>query len=112
MIDSKMTPDDTYDSRRAEALVEMLRALAQRIMDLDRGGEGGGGGGLLGESSALLKAMGDIRSELFRYEVRHTFDSPEVAEHRRIVSEAARGWSPDAETEGGEEDPWRKPDDR
>lgn len=101
-----MTPDDSYDPRRAEQLVEMLRALAQRIIDLDRAG------GLLGESSALLRAMGDIRSELFRYEVRQTFDTPEVAEHRRIVNEAAHGWSPDAEPEGDEEDPWRKPDDR
>ena len=101
-----MTPDDTYDPARAEQLVEMLRALARRIMDLDHEG------GLLGESSALLRAMGDIRSELFRYEVRQTFDEPEVAEHRRIVDDAARGWSPDAETDGDEEDPWRKPDGR
>ena len=98
------TPDETYDPKRAEQLVEMLRALALRIMDLDRQG------GLLGESSALLRAMGDIRSELFRYEVRQTFDTPEVAEHRRIVEDAALGWSPDAETGSDEEDPWRKPD--
>ena len=101
-----MTPDETYDPGRAEQLVEMLRALARRIMDLDHAG------GLLGESSALLRAMGDIRSELFRYEVRQTFDTPEVAEHRRIVDDAARGWSPDAETGGDEEDPWRTPGDR
>ncbi len=94
-----MTPDETYDPRRAEQLVEMLRALARRIMDLDRGG------GLLGESSALLRVMGDIRSELFRYEVRQTFDTPEVAEHRRIVDDAARGWSPDADPGTDEEDP-------
>lgn len=99
-----MRQDDTYDPRRAAQLVEMLRALAERIMDLDRRG------GLLGESSALLRAMGDIRSELFHYEVRQTFDSPEVAEHRRIVEDAARGWSPDSEGEGNEEEPWRKPD--
>jgi hypothetical protein len=101
-----VTPDDTYDPRRAEQLIEMLRALARRILDLD------GRGTLLGESSALLRAMGDIRSELFRYEVRQTFDSPEAAEHRRIVEEAAREWSPDAEPGPDEEDPWRKPDDR
>ena len=101
-----MTPDETYDPRRAEQLVEMLRALARRIQDLDRAG------GLLGESSALLRAMGDIRSELFRYEVRQTFDTPEAAEHRRIVDDAARGWSAEADTGGDEEDPWRTPDDR
>jgi hypothetical protein len=99
-----MPHDETYDPERARRLVEMLRALAERIMDLDRQGS------LLGESSALLRAMGDIRSELFRYEVRQTFDSPEVAEHRRIVEDAARGWSPDSDPEGNEEEPWRKPD--
>ena len=101
-----MTPDETYDPRRAEQLVPMLRALARRIVDLDRAG------GLLGESSALLRAMGDIRSELFRYEVRQTFETPEAAERRRIVEDAARGWSPDADNGTDEEDSWRKPDGR
>ena len=101
-----MPHDETYDPERARKLVEMLRALAERIMALDRQG------GLLGESSALLKALGDIRSELFHYEVRQTFDSPEVAEHRRIVEDAGRGWSPDTDSEGNEEEPWRKPDGR
>ena len=58
-----MAADETYDPERARKLVEMLRALADRIRELDRQGD------LLGESSALLRAMGDIRSELFRYEV-------------------------------------------
>jgi len=93
-----VAPDDTYDPRRAEKLVEMLRALAERIVALD------GEGRLLGESSSLLRALGDIRSELFTYEVRHTFDAPEVAEHRRIVEDAARGWSPDGDQEPDEED--------
>ena len=34
--------------------------------------------------------MGDARSELFHYEVRCTYDTPEVAESRRIVDEARR----------------------
>ena len=101
-----MSADETYDPERAGKLVEMLRALADRIRELDRQG------GLLGESSALLRAMGDIRSELFHYEVRQTFDSPEVAEHRRIVEDAARGWSPDSDPGGNEEGPWPKPDGR
>ena len=101
-----MTPDDSYDPRRAEKLVEMLRALAQRIMALDAEGR------LLGDSSALLRELGDIRSELFHYEVRLTFDSPEVAEHGRIVEEAGRDWSPETDTGPDEEEPWRKPDDR
>jgi hypothetical protein len=93
-----VTPDETYDPRRPEQLAEMLRALARRILDLDAEGR------LLEESSALLRALGDIRSELFRYEVRLTFDTPEVAEHRRIVADAAQGWSPAADPEADEED--------
>ncbi len=101
-----MSPDDTYDPKRAEQLVEMIRALAARIMALDAEGR------LLGESSSLLKELGDLRSELFRYEVRQTFDTPEEAEHRRIVEEAEGGWSPDTDTDAGEEKPWQTPDDR
>jgi hypothetical protein len=101
-----VTPDETYDPKRVEKLVEMLRALAQRIMALDAEGR------LLGDSSALLRELGDIRSELFHYEVRLTFDSPEVAEHRRIVEEAGRDWSPEVDNGPDEEEPWRKPDDR
>jgi hypothetical protein len=101
-----MPNDETYDPQRAEKLVEMLRALAQRIIALD------GDGQLLGDSAALLRALGDIRSELFSYEVRHTFDSPEVAERRRIVEEASRGWKPETDDGPDEEDPWQKPDDR
>jgi len=101
-----VTPDETYDPKRVEKLVEMLRALAQRIMALDAEGR------LLGDSSTLLRELGDIRSELFNYEVRLTFDSPETAEHRRIVEEAGRDWSPEADNGPDEEEPWRKPDDR
>jgi len=101
-----VTPDETYDPKRVEKLVEMLRALAQRIMALDAEGR------LLGDSSALLRELGDIRSELFHYEVRLTFDSPEVAEHRRIVEEAEGDWSPESDNGPEEEEPWRKPDDR
>ena len=54
----------------------------------------------------------DIRSELFNYEVRLTFDSPDVAEHRRIVEEAGGDWSPETDNGPDEEEPWRKPDDR
>ena len=35
-----------------------------------------------------MRLIGDIRSELFHYEVRVTYDTPEVAESRRIVREA------------------------
>ena len=35
----------------------------------------------------LARLIGEIRSELFHYEVRATYDTPEVAESRRIVGE-------------------------
>lgn len=92
--------DETYDPERAERLVQMLRELARRLATLDAEGR------LLAESAQLLRALGDIRSELFRYEVRHTFDTSETAEHRRIVGEASEGWSPDADHESDEEDGW------
>ncbi len=81
--------DETYDPARVEQLRAMLRALAQRIIVLDAEGR------LLDEPGTLLKTLGDLRAELFRYEVRITYDSPEVAEHRRIVGEAQAPWTPD-----------------
>ena len=98
-------PEETYDPARAEKLLEMLRALAQRIMMLDAEGR------LLGETSTLLAELGNIRSELFRYEVRQTFDTPEVAEHRRIVDEASAGWIPRDDANADGEEPWQ-PDGR
>jgi hypothetical protein len=92
--------DETYDPERAERLARMLRELAQRLIALDAEGR------LLSESAQLLRALGDLRSELFLYEVRHTFDSPETAEHRRIVGEASEGWTPDADNDSDEEDGW------
>jgi hypothetical protein len=92
--------DETYDPRHAERLVEMLRELARRIQTLDREGA------LLGEAPQLQRALGDVRAELFRYEVRHTFDTPEIADHRRIVGEAGSGWTPDADPKPDEEDGW------
>ena len=90
--------DETYGPERAERLVKMLRELAQRIVALDAEGR------LLGESPRLMKELGDIRSELFRFEVRSTFETPEQAEHRRIVAEASREWSPDADRDTEEEE--------
>jgi len=90
--------DETYDPRRAERLREMLRQLARRIIALDAQGR------LLGESPQLLRTLGDIRAELFRHEVRHTFDTPETAEHRRIVGEASQGWTPGTDHDNEESD--------
>ncbi len=74
--------EETYDEGRARNLEALLRALALRIEELDREGH------LLEQAGELMKLMGDVRSELFHYEVRITYDTPEVAENRRIVSEA------------------------
>ena len=92
--------DETYGPERAERLVAMLRELTQRLIALDAEGR------LLSDAPALLKALGDLRSELFQYEVRATFDTPEVAEHRRIVGEASQGWTPETEPDRDEEDGW------
>lgn len=94
--------DETYDPERIEQLKDMLRALAQRIILLDAEGR------LLDETPSLLEQLGNVRSELFRYEVRLTYDSPEIAEHRRIVDDATLGWTPgDAEADDAdEEDGW------
>jgi hypothetical protein len=50
--------------------------------------------------------MGDARSEMFHYEVRSTYDTPEVADSRRIVDEAQRTdpFNPD---EPEDDEPWR-----
>jgi len=99
--------EPTYDGQRANRLVELLRALAARISKLETDEE------LLAAGPELLKLMGDARSELFHYEVRSTYDSPEIAESRRIVEEAqkrmeALGFNQstyDHDEEGDE--PWR-----
>lgn len=90
--------EETYGEDRARHLEALLRALAARIRELDQAGT------LLSDPGELLRLMGDIRSELFTYEVRATFDTPEIAEHRRIVAESQSSetiewqrteWTPD-----------------
>jgi hypothetical protein len=76
--------DEIYGDERAKRLVELLRALAARIAAL------GSDADLLAAGPELIKLMGDARSELFHYEVRATYDTPEAAESRRIVEEARR----------------------
>lgn len=91
--------DETYGAERARSLVEQLRALAIRILELDDAA-------LLAAGPELLKRMGDVRSELFHYEVRSTYDTPETAERRRLIDEARRQQqSVDFEKE--DEEPWR-----
>jgi hypothetical protein len=74
--------EPVYDDSRVERLVELLRFLAARIRELANDQD------LLRAGPELIKLMGDARSELFHYEVRHTYDTPEVAENRRIVEQA------------------------
>jgi hypothetical protein len=96
--------EEVYGPERAQRLLAMLRALAERIRDLDRSGQ------LLERGPELQKLLGNARSELFHYEVRLTYDTPEIAESRRIVDEAERQAR---ETTAGfeddeEDDPWRE----
>ncbi len=98
--------DETYDPARIEELLAALRELARRIAQLDAEGR------LLDDTPGLLKALGDVRSELFQYEVRTTYDTPEVAEHRRIVDESAGGWIPGQDENDQEDEGWQPPDRR
>src|SRR5690348_18241604 len=92
--------DQTYGQERARKLIELLRGLGARIAALSTDAE------LLAAGPELMKLMGDARSELFHYEVRATYDTPEVAESRRIVEEALRNRNRiDFDSEGDE--PWR-----
>lgn len=77
-----LVSESVYEHERPARLVALLRALASRIRELERDED------LLAAGPELLKMMGDARAELFRYEVRITYDTPEIAESRRIVDQA------------------------
>ena len=94
--------DETYGEERARNLEALLRDLAARIVEMDARGE------LLMQAGELMRLIGDVRSELFHYEVRSTYDTPEIAENRRIVGEAKDNrdeswpkteWTPDEDDE-------------
>ena len=91
--------EEVYGPERAQRLVALLRALAERIQELDRTGR------LLDAAPELQKLLGNARSELFHYEVRSTYDTPEVAESRRIVEESIRDLSLE---EPDDDEPWRR----
>src|SRR5215208_1197208 len=97
--------EQTYDDGRARNLEQILRALAERIRELDEQG------GLLANASELTKLLGEARSELFHYEVRATYDTPEVADSRRIVNDAIQQadqgttWQSTEWTEDGDDAP-------
>jgi hypothetical protein len=94
-----MMSEEVYGPERAQRLVALLRALAERIRELDRTGR------LLDAAPELQKLLGNARSELFHYEVRSTYDTPDVAESRRIVEEATGDLSLD---DPEDDDPWRR----
>jgi hypothetical protein len=91
--------EEVYGPERAERLVALLRALAERIQELDRAN------GLLDAAPELQKLFGNARSELFHYEVRSTYDTPEIADNRRIVEEAMRELSLD---DPEDDEPWKR----
>jgi hypothetical protein len=93
--------DEIYGHNREAHLVALLRHLAERIQALDKEGR------LLHGAPELQRLLGDARSELFHYEVRSTYDTPEVADSRRIVEEALRNTFNPEERE--DDDPWRPP---
>lgn len=93
--------DEIYGKDRAERLKELLRELSTRIAELDTNNA------LLAGVPELLRRLGELRTELFHYEVRLTYDTPETAEGRRIVDEAQRDLdflSDDPE----DDEPWRQ----
>jgi hypothetical protein len=93
--------DEVYGRAREAQLLALLRHLAERIRALDSEGR------LLEGVPELQRLLGDARSELFHYEVRSTYDTPEIAESRRIVDEATRGpFTPDSKED---DEPWRPP---
>jgi hypothetical protein len=92
--------EQVYGDERARALEATLVGLARQLLALEAEGR------LLGQAGDLLRLLGDVRSELFHYMVRCTYDTPEIADHRRIVADAVTGeaadwgagdWHPDDE---------------
>ncbi|UCC72238.1 MAG: hypothetical protein JSV86_18015 [Gemmatimonadota bacterium] len=81
-------------------LRQQLLDLAAVVLELEERGE------LLEATPELIKIMGDLRSRLFEYEVRHTGrlfgqeeELPEILEAQRIVDEAARRLEDEEEQE-------------
>jgi len=93
--------EEIYGDERSERLKALLRDFADLVHRLDRDDQ------LLADVPSLLRALGDIRSELFHYEVRSTYDSPEVARHRRLVDEARGESEVVFEDQPEDDEPWR-----
>ena len=94
--------DEIYGRERSQRLELLLQDFADRIRRLDQDGK------LLTDIPALLRALGDIRSELFHYEVRSTYDSPEEARNRQIVEEAQGRSDSLFDDEPKDDEPWQQ----
>lgn len=97
--------EEVYGPERAARLVTLLRALAARITELDRAGR------LLEGTPDLIARLGTARSELFHYEVRVTYDTPEIAESRRVVEDAQRKIDSLDLGDPDDDEPWRRSDE-
>lgn len=94
--------DEIYGDERSERLKSLLRDFADAIRRLD------GEDRLLSDAPKLLRALGDIRTELFHYEVRSTYDTPEVARNRRIVDDARDASEVLFDDKPEDDEPWRQ----
>jgi hypothetical protein len=94
--------DEIYGAQRQARLLELLREVDRRIQDLDAHGQ------LLDKVPDLMALLGEARSELFHYEVRITYDTPEIAESRRIVEEL-KGSETTSFDDPEDDAPWRSP---
>jgi hypothetical protein len=94
--------DEIYGEERRKRLVELLRHIADRIQRADAEGR------LLSGVPELMRLLGEARSELFHYEVRSTYDTPELAESRRIVADARRGSASPVDEDRDDDEPWRR----
>ena len=94
--------DEIYGDERSDRLKVLLRDFADAIRRLDDGGR------LLSDVPRLLRSLGDIRTELFHYEVRSTYDTPEVARNRRIVDDARDASEVLFDDKPDDEEPWRQ----
>src|SRR3954468_19162494 len=92
--------DEVYNEERAQRLAALPPGITSLIQELEKKGQ------LLRGGPELWRLMGDARSELFHYEVRSAYDTPEVADNRRIVEEAQRqdSFLPD---DPEDDEPWR-----
>ncbi len=97
-----MSEEEVYGDDRSQRLEEQLREFARLIVELD------GQEMLLSDPARLLRLLGDIRSELFHYEVRITYDSPEIARHRRLVDEAKGLSDSSFQSDPEDDEPWRR----